>query len=84
LHTVFLLVIWQASRGKYRWNKAGKVSLLLTNLPTEKNYQQIIHRQSISVYDPVGKLITNRIIVQILTKNSVGKYKNSGSGTWRI
>jgi hypothetical protein len=34
---------------------------------------------SIFVYDFVGKLIANGIIVQILTENSIGKYKNSGS-----
>jgi len=46
----------------------------------KKNYQRKIHRQSISVGDFVGKLITNGMIVQIPMKNSVGKSKDYGSG----
>ena len=45
----------------------------------QKNYQQKIHRLNIFVYDFIGKLITNRMVVQILMENSVSKYKNSGS-----
>jgi hypothetical protein len=41
-----------------------------------KNYRRKIHRQSISVGDFVGKLITNGMIVQILTENFISKYKN--------
>ena len=39
-----------------------------------------------SVDDFVGKLITNRITVQIPTENSVGKSKDYGSSTttWRV
>jgi hypothetical protein len=48
-----------------------------------KNYQRKIHRQSISVGNFIGKLITNEMIVQIPTENSVGKSKDCGSGnTW--
>jgi hypothetical protein len=43
-------------------------------------YRQKIHQRSIFVGDFVGKLITNEMIVQIPTKNSVDKYKDYGSG----
>jgi hypothetical protein len=42
------------------------------NLPT-------IHRQSISIGDFVGKLITNGMVVQIPTANFIGKSKDCGS-----
>jgi hypothetical protein len=48
-------------------------------LPKNKNYRRKIHRQSISVGDFVGKLITNGITVQIPMKKSVDKYKDCGS-----
>jgi hypothetical protein len=44
-----------------------------------KIYRQKIHRLSISVGDFVGKLITNGMLVQIPTKNSVGKSKDCGN-----
>ena len=44
-----------------------------------KNYQRKIYRRSISVGDSVGKLITNGMVVQIPTENSVGKSKDCGS-----
>jgi len=47
-----------------------------------KNYRRKIHRQSISVSDFVGKLITNGMIMQIPTENSIGKSKNCGSDIW--
>ena len=47
------------------------------------NYRRKIHRRSISVGDFVDKLITNRMIVQILTGNSVSKYKDCGSNDRR-
>jgi len=51
----------------------NNIFLLPTDFPTEKNYQWKIHRQSISVGDFVGKLITNGICVLRRRKNSVGK-----------
>jgi hypothetical protein len=44
-----------------------------------KNYRQKIHRQSISIVDFIGKLITNGMIIQIPMENSVGKHKDCGS-----
>jgi hypothetical protein len=44
-----------------------------------KNYRWKIHRRRILVGDFVGKLIANRIIVQISIKNSVGKFKDCDS-----
>jgi hypothetical protein len=44
-----------------------------------KNYRWKIHRRRIFVGDFVGKLIANRIIVQISIKNSVGKFKDCNS-----
>ena len=45
----------------------------------QKNYRRKIHQLSIFIYDSVGKLIVNGMIVQKPTKNFVGKYKNSSS-----
>jgi TfoX/Sxy family transcriptional regulator of competence genes len=42
----------------------------------------MIHQWSIFVSDPVGKLITNGMIIQKSTENSISKYKNSGSVYW--
>jgi hypothetical protein len=87
LHTVFF-------RGKYRRNEADNfffVPLSLVNSSViilfyyqqTKNYQRKIHRQSIFVGNFIGKLITNGMIIQIPTENSVGKSKDCGSGnTW--
>ena len=50
----------------------------------KKNYRQKIHRQSISVGDPIGKLITDRICVLRRRKNFVGKTVKSCSDTWVI
>jgi len=84
LHTVFC-------RGKYQWNEAGNFFFLLAFLSViiffyyqrtyrrTKNYRHKIHRRSIFVGDFVGKLITNGMIVQIPTKNSVGQSKDCGS-----
>jgi hypothetical protein len=47
----------------------------------QRTYRRKIHRQSIFVGDFVGKLITNGMIVQIPTKNSVCKSKDYGSET---
>jgi hypothetical protein len=47
----------------------------------QQTYRRKIHRQSIFFGDFVGKLITNGMIVQIPTKNSVGKSKDYGSET---
>jgi hypothetical protein len=44
----------------------------------------MIHRRSIFIGDFVGKLITNEMIVQIPTENSVGKYKDCGSVTYSL
>ena len=51
------------------------------DLPTEKNnYRRKIHRRNISVSNFVGKLITNRIIVQIPMKNFINISKDCVSG----
>jgi hypothetical protein len=44
-----------------------------------KNYRWKIHQQNIFICDSIDKLITDRMIVQIPTKNSIGKYKDCGS-----
>jgi small basic protein len=44
-----------------------------------KNYRWKIYRRSIFVSDFVSKLVTNIMIVQIPTENSVDKYKDCGS-----
>jgi hypothetical protein len=45
----------------------------------KNNHRWKIHRQSIFISDFVTKLITNRIIIQILMKNSVDKFKDCDS-----
>ena len=57
----------------------NNIFLLPTDLPSDKKLPTQDSRQSISVGDFVGKLITNRMIVQIPTENSVGKSKDCGS-----
>jgi len=87
LHTVFLSVIWQASQGKYKQNEVDNFfgtlfqsvnsSIIIffyyrwTHQQT-KNYRQEFYQWSISVYDSIGKLIADGIIVQIPIKNFIG------------
>jgi len=59
----------------------NNIFLLPTDLSWTKNYRRKIHRRSIFVGDFVGKLITNGMVVQIPTENSVGKSKDCGSGS---
>jgi amino acid transporter len=87
LHTVFF-------RGKYQRNEADNFFfvpfslvnssvIILFYYQQTKNYQWKIHRQSIFVGNFIGKLITNGMVIQIPTENSVGKSKDCGSGnTW--
>jgi hypothetical protein len=82
LHIVFF-------RWKYRRNEANNLFLPFLSVNPSviiffyyqrtKNYRRKSHRLSISVGDFVGKLITNGMIVQILTENSVDKFKDCGS-----
>jgi hypothetical protein len=44
-----------------------------------KNYRQKIHRLRLSASEFVGNFFTNEMVVQIPTKNSVGKSKDCGS-----
>jgi len=86
LHIVFF-------RWKYRRNEANNLFLPFLSVNPSviiffyyqriyqrtKNYRRKSHRLSISVGDFVGKLITNGMIVQILTENFVDKFKDCGS-----
>jgi hypothetical protein len=79
-------------RGKYRWNEANVHAPFSSVNPSiiiffyfqqiyqwTKNYRRKIQQQSIYVSDFVGKLITNKMIVQIPTENSIDKYKDCDS-----
>jgi len=54
---------------------SNNIFLLPMNLLTNKNYRRKIHRQSNSIGDFVGKLITNGMIVKIPMKNYVVNIK---------
>jgi len=69
-------------RGIYRRNEADKFIFYYQRIYRwTKNYQRKIHRQSISVGDSVGKLITDGICVLCRWKNFVGKTVKSCSET---
>jgi hypothetical protein len=75
---------------KYQWNEVSNffcliflsvnpLVIILFFYQRTKNYRQNIYQWSVSVDDFVGKLITNGMIVQIPTENSIGKSKDCGS-----
>ena len=61
---------------KNKTNNFFHVSFLLVNLSVIIFFN---YRQSISIDNFIGKLITNKIIVQIQMENSVDKSKDCGS-----